>query len=55
MMMEKNKRKRNIGADDDGAAQIAEKNPLNQEHQQTAENQIVQHRMGRDIDQRVRS
>ena len=30
-------RERDIGADDDGAAQVAEEQPLNQENQQTAE------------------
>ena len=44
-MMEKNKRERNVHADDDGAAQVAEEDPLDQEHQQTAENEIVQNRV----------
>ena len=52
MMMLKNKRERNIGADDDGAAQIAEEEPLNEENQQTAENEIVHDRAGGDGDQR---
>src|SRR3984885_23974 len=46
-------RERNVGADDDGAAQIAEKNPLNDENQETTENQVVQHRVRRDPDQRA--
>ena len=37
-------RKRNIHADDDGTAQVAEENPLDQENQQTTENQVVQDR-----------
>ena len=49
--MLKNKRERNIGADDDGAAQIAEEHPLNEENQHAAEDQIVQHRAGGDVDQ----
>jgi len=40
-----------FGADDDGAAQIAEKDPLNEENQHAAENQIMQHRTGGDADQ----
>ena len=39
---------RNVGAYDDGAAQIAEKDPLHQEDQQTAEDKIVQNRMSGD-------
>src|SRR5438067_13377718 len=35
-------RERNIRADNDGAAQIAEKQPLDEEDQETPENQIVQ-------------
>src|SRR5579859_5211379 len=35
----KEQRERNVGADDDGAAQVAEKNPLNDENQQAAEDQ----------------
>ena len=44
-------RKRNVDADNDRAAQIAQEDPLDQEHQQAAENQIVQHRVSRDADQ----
>src|SRR3984885_8232833 len=44
-------RERNVGADDDGAAQIAEKHPLNDENQQAAEDQVVQHRVRGDPDQ----
>ena len=44
-------RERDVGADDDGAAQIAEKDPLNEENQHAAENQIMQHRAGGDVDQ----
>ena len=34
-------RERNIGADDDGAAQIAKEQPLNEKNQQAAEDEIV--------------
>ena len=34
----------NVGADDDRAAQVAEKYPLNDKDQQAAEDQVVQHR-----------
>src|SRR5271169_3328514 len=44
-------RERNVGADDDGAAQVAEKNPLNEEDQHTTEDQIVQNRMRGNADQ----
>ena len=44
---------RDIGADDDGAAQIAEKHPLNEENQQAAEDQVVQHGVRGDPDQRA--
>ena len=44
--------KGDISADDDGAAQISEKQPLDQKHQRTSEDQVVQHRMGGDIDER---
>ena len=40
-------RKRNVDADDDGAAQVAEKDPLDQKNQNAAEDEIVQHRSGR--------
>ena len=45
-------RERDIDADDDGAAQVAEKDPLDEEDQQAAENEVVQHRMGGDRHQR---
>src|SRR6516225_3811334 len=45
-------RKGNVDADDDGAAQIAQKHPLNEEDQQTAEDQVVQHRVRGHADQR---
>ena len=48
-------RERDIGADDDGAAQVAEEQPLNEEDQQAAEYQIVQHRCGGDVDEVLRS
>jgi hypothetical protein len=48
----KKQRDRNVDPDDDRAAQIAEKNPLDQEHQKAAENQIVQHRVRRHLDER---
>ena len=51
MMMLKNSAKGNIDADDDGAAQVAEKDPLNEEDQQAAEDEVVQHRVGGDRDQ----
>src|SRR5579872_435227 len=44
---------RDVGADDDGAAQIAEKDPLDEKHEQAAKNQVVQHRMRGDADQRA--
>ena len=53
MMIAKNKRERNIGGDDDRAAQIAEEDPLNEEHQQTAENEVVQNRVRGHFDQRA--
>ena len=37
--------------DDDGAAQIAEKHPLQQENQHDARNHVVQHGVRRDVDQ----
>ena len=45
-------RERDVDADDDRAAQIAEEDPLDQKNQQTAEDEIVQNRMGRDVDER---
>ena len=50
--MLKNKREWNIGADDDRAAQIAQENPLNEEDQQAAENEVVHHRTGSHGDER---
>src|ERR1019366_8647553 len=44
-------RKRDVDADDDGAAQITQEYPLDDEHQHAAEDQILQHRMRRDIDE----
>jgi hypothetical protein len=45
------KRERNIGADNDGAPEIAQENPLNEENQQAAEDQIMQNRVGGHPDQ----
>src|SRR5262249_20449109 len=45
-------RERDAGPDDDGAAQVAEKNPLDEENQQAAEHEVVQHGRGGDGDQR---
>src|SRR6516225_2368963 len=45
-------RKGNVDADDDGAAQIAQKYPLNEKDQQAAEDQVVQHRVRSHADQR---
>src|ERR1700723_1431774 len=42
---------RNIGTDDDGAAKITEKQPLNGENQQNAENEVMQHRTGGNADE----
>src|SRR3984885_15906137 len=44
-------RERDIGAHDNGAAQIAEKQPLNSENQQNTEHEIMQHGAGGDTDQ----
>src|SRR5450631_2415254 len=44
-------RERNGGADDQGAAQIAQKNPLQQHDQQNAYHHVVQHGRGGDVDQ----
>src|SRR5882672_10826015 len=49
----KEKRERNVGADDDGASEIAEENPLDQEDQQATKPQIVQHGMRGHADQRA--
>src|ERR1700674_3345304 len=44
---------RDIGAHDDGAAQVAEEQPLNQENKQTAEKEVVHDRAGGDGDERA--
>ena len=44
----KEQRKRDVQPDDDRAAEVAQENPLDQEHQQAPENQIVQNRVRRD-------
>ncbi len=48
-------RERNVDADDDGAAQIAEKDPLDEKDQQTAEDEIVQDRVVVTVTSVVRS
>ena len=45
-------RKWNIGADNDGAAQVAEENPLDDENQRASEKQVVQYSLGGDVDER---
>jgi hypothetical protein len=40
-----------VGADDDRAAQVAQEYPLDQEHQQTSEDEVVQHRVRGDSHQ----
>jgi hypothetical protein len=45
-------RERNVGADDDGAAQIAQEYPLDQENQKATEDEIVQDGAGGDRYQR---
>ena len=45
-------RERNVDADDDGAAEIAQKDPLDEEHQSAAEYEIVQYGMRGNVDQR---
>ncbi len=52
MMMAKNSAKGNIDPDDNRAAQIAEKHPLDEKDQQTAIDQVVQDGRGGDADQR---
>ena len=47
----KEQRERDVDADDDRAAQVAEEHPLDQEDQQAAEEQVVQYRMGGHVDQ----
>ena len=49
----KEQRERNVRADDDGAAQIAQEYPLDKEDQQAAENQIVQDGVRGHPDQRA--
>ena len=44
-------RERYVQSNDDRAAEIAEKNPLNQEDQQASENQVVQNGVRGDGDQ----
>ncbi len=44
-------RERNRRADDDGAAQIAKKHPLQQEDQPDPEHHVVEDRPGRDVDE----
>ncbi len=45
-------REGNVDADDDGAAQVAEEDPLDEEHQKTAEDEVVQDRVRRDRHER---
>src|SRR5580704_4694149 len=45
--------KGNVDADNDGRAQVAQENPLDQEHQQAAEHQIVQDGTRRHVHQRA--
>ncbi len=45
--------KRDIGRDDDRAAQIPEEDPLDQEYQEAAEQEVVQHRVRRQRNQRA--
>src|SRR5262249_41267855 len=45
--------KGNVDADDDGAAQLTQEDPLDKEHQKTAEDQVVQHRVRGDAHQRA--
>src|SRR5258708_468707 len=53
MMLAKKSANGIVRADDDGAAQVTQENPLNEENQQTAENQIVQNGMRGQSDQRA--
>ena len=46
-------REGNVDADDDRAAKIAEKNPLNEKHQRAAEKQTMQHGVRRHLDERA--
>jgi hypothetical protein len=45
-------RERNVHPDDDRAAQVAEEQPLDEEDQEAAVDQIVQHRRGGDVNER---
>src|SRR4029077_5290686 len=49
----KEQRERDVRTDDDGAAEIAQEYPLNEEDQETAKNQVVQNRTRGDPDQRA--
>ncbi len=42
-----------VRADDERAAQVAQEHPLDEEHEDAAEDQVVQHRVGGDVDQRT--
>ena len=46
-------REGNVDADDDRAAKVAEKNPLNEKHQRAAEKQTMQHGVRRHLDERA--
>src|SRR5262249_34293586 len=47
----KEQRKRNGRAHNEGAAQVAEKNPLQQDDQHDAEDHVFEHGLGRGLDQ----
>src|SRR5208283_2144871 len=47
----KRKRERYGSADDDGCAHVAQESPLHQEDQRDSEQHVVQHRMGRNVDE----
>jgi hypothetical protein len=47
----KEQRERDVHRHHHGAAQIAEEYPLDEEHQQAAKNEVVQHRMGGHLDE----
>jgi hypothetical protein len=49
----KEQRERDVGADDDGAPEIAQEYPLDEKYQQAAENEIMQNRMRSHPDQRT--
>src|ERR1700683_2405665 len=44
---------RDVGTHDDGAAEVTEEEPLDQENQQTAEQEVVHDRAGGDGDERA--